>query len=65
VAGFPKSGIHRGTLRHERRKASGPRPRTDQSRRERSPMARNASHVTNYFRLPMERVVEIGKQVSI
>ncbi|MBV8837462.1 MAG: KUP/HAK/KT family potassium transporter [Alphaproteobacteria bacterium] len=28
-------------------------------------MARNASHVTDYFRLPMERVVEIGRQVSI
>ena len=28
-------------------------------------MARNASHVTDYFRLPIGRVVEIGRQVSI
>ena len=28
-------------------------------------MARNASHVTDYFRLPSEQVVEIGRQVSI
>ena len=26
---------------------------------------RNASHVTDYFRLPGERVVEIGRQISI
>src|SRR5262249_54167894 len=28
-------------------------------------MARNASHVTDYFRLPIGRVVEIGRQGSI
>ncbi|MFZ0424619.1 MAG: KUP/HAK/KT family potassium transporter [Xanthobacteraceae bacterium] len=28
-------------------------------------MARNASHVTDYFRLPSEQVVEIGRQISI
>jgi hypothetical protein len=28
-------------------------------------MIRNASHVTDYFRLPGERVVEIGRQISI
>ena len=28
-------------------------------------MMRNSSHVTDYFRLPTERVVEIGRQVSI
>jgi KUP system potassium uptake protein len=28
-------------------------------------MVRNASHVTDYFRLPSERVVEIGRQISI
>jgi KUP system potassium uptake protein len=28
-------------------------------------MMRNASHVTDYFRLPTERVVEIGRQISI
>ena len=28
-------------------------------------MMRNASHVTDYFRLPTEQVVEIGRQVSI
>ena len=28
-------------------------------------MVRNASHVTDYFRLPAERVVEIGRQISI
>jgi KUP system potassium uptake protein len=28
-------------------------------------MVRNASHVTDYFRLPSEQVVEIGRQVSI
>src|SRR5262249_7698956 len=28
-------------------------------------MVRNASHVTDYFRLPTDRVVEIGRQVSI
>jgi KUP system potassium uptake protein len=28
-------------------------------------MVRNASHVTDYFRLPTEQVVEIGRQVSI
>jgi len=28
-------------------------------------MARNASHVTDYFRLPGNRVVEIGRQVAI
>jgi KUP system potassium uptake protein len=28
-------------------------------------MLRNASHVTDYFRLPSEQVVEIGRQVSI
>jgi KUP system potassium uptake protein len=28
-------------------------------------MVRNASHVTDYFRLPGERVVEIGRQISI
>jgi K+ transporter len=26
---------------------------------------RNASHVTDYFQLPSEQVVEIGRQVSI
>jgi KUP system potassium uptake protein len=30
-----------------------------------SAMLRNASHVTDYFRLPSEQVVEIGRQVSI
>jgi KUP system potassium uptake protein len=28
-------------------------------------MVRNASHVTDYFRLPSEHVVEIGRQISI
>jgi KUP system potassium uptake protein len=28
-------------------------------------MARNASHVTDYFRLPSRQVVEIGRQISI
>jgi len=28
-------------------------------------MIKNASHVTDYFRLPSERVVEIGRQISI
>jgi KUP system potassium uptake protein len=28
-------------------------------------MLRNASHVTDYFRLPTEQVVEIGRQISI
>jgi KUP system potassium uptake protein len=28
-------------------------------------MVRNASHVTDYFRLPTEQVVEIGRQISI
>ena len=28
-------------------------------------MVKNASHVTDYFRLPAERVVEIGRQISI
>jgi KUP system potassium uptake protein len=28
-------------------------------------MVRNASHVTDYFRLPGEQVVEIGRQISI
>jgi len=28
-------------------------------------MVRNASHVTDYFRLPSEQVVEIGRQISI
>ena len=28
-------------------------------------MVRNASHVTDYFRLPTEQVVEIGRIVSI
>jgi KUP system potassium uptake protein len=28
-------------------------------------MLRNASHVTDYFRLPTQQVVEIGRQVSI
>jgi KUP system potassium uptake protein len=28
-------------------------------------MMRNASHVTDYFRLPTEQVVEIGRQISI
>jgi KUP system potassium uptake protein len=28
-------------------------------------MARNASHVTDYFQLPSEQVVEIGRQISI
>jgi KUP system potassium uptake protein len=28
-------------------------------------MTRNASHVTDYFRLPTEQVVEIGRQISI
>jgi KUP system potassium uptake protein len=28
-------------------------------------MVKNASHVTDYFRLPGERVVEIGRQISI
>ena len=28
-------------------------------------MSRNASHVTDYFRLPSEQVVEIGRQISI
>jgi KUP system potassium uptake protein len=28
-------------------------------------MMRNASHVTDYFRLPSEQVVEIGRQISV
>jgi KUP system potassium uptake protein len=28
-------------------------------------MVRNASHVTDYFRLPSKQVVEIGRQISI
>jgi KUP system potassium uptake protein len=28
-------------------------------------MVRNASHVTDYFQLPSEQVVEIGRQISI
>jgi KUP system potassium uptake protein len=28
-------------------------------------MVRNSSHVTDYFRLPSEKVVEIGRQISI
>jgi hypothetical protein len=28
-------------------------------------LLRNASHVTDYFRLPSEQVVEIGRQISI
>ena len=28
-------------------------------------MLRNASHVTDYFRLPTQQVVEIGRQISI
>jgi KUP system potassium uptake protein len=28
-------------------------------------MVRNASHITDYFRLPSEQVVEIGRQISI
>jgi KUP system potassium uptake protein len=28
-------------------------------------MVRNAAHVTDYFRLPSEQVVEIGRQISI
>jgi len=28
-------------------------------------MVRNASHVTDYFRLPSRQVVEIGRQISI
>jgi len=28
-------------------------------------MVRNTLHVTDYFRLPAERVVEIGRQISI
>ncbi len=28
-------------------------------------MQRNASHLTDYFRLPAEQVVEIGRQVAI
>jgi KUP system potassium uptake protein len=28
-------------------------------------MVRNSSHVTDYFRLPSEQVVEIGRQISI
>jgi KUP system potassium uptake protein len=28
-------------------------------------MLRNTSHVTDYFRLPTEQVVEIGRQISI
>jgi K+ transporter len=28
-------------------------------------MERNAAHVTNFFRLPSESVVEIGYQISI
>jgi KUP system potassium uptake protein len=28
-------------------------------------MQRNSAHLTEYFRLPMDAVVEIGRQVSI
>jgi KUP system potassium uptake protein len=28
-------------------------------------MVRNASHVTDYFRLPSKQVVEIGRRISI
>jgi KUP system potassium uptake protein len=28
-------------------------------------MVRNTSHVTDYFRLPTEQVVEIGRQITI
>jgi KUP system potassium uptake protein len=28
-------------------------------------MGRNAAHVTDYFRLPSQQVVEIGRQISI
>ena len=28
-------------------------------------IVRNASHVTDYFRLPSRQVVEIGRQISI
>ncbi len=28
-------------------------------------MQRNASHLTDYFRLPAEQVVELGRQVAI
>ena len=28
-------------------------------------MQRNASHLTDYFRLPPDQVVEIGRQVAI
>jgi K+ transporter len=28
-------------------------------------MVRNSSHVTDYFRLPTQQVVEIGRQISI
>ena len=28
-------------------------------------MQRNASHLTDYFRLPTDRVVEIGRQLAI
>ena len=28
-------------------------------------MVRNATHVTDYFQLPSEQVVEIGRQISI
>jgi len=28
-------------------------------------MERNASHVTDYFNLPSEQVVEIGRQIAI
>ena len=28
-------------------------------------MVRNASHVIDYFRLPSEQVVEIGREISI
>jgi KUP system potassium uptake protein len=28
-------------------------------------MERNASHVTDYFNLPSDQVVEIGRQIAI
>jgi K+ transporter len=28
-------------------------------------MGRNSAHVTDYFRLPSQQVVEIGRQISI
>jgi KUP system potassium uptake protein len=28
-------------------------------------MERNASHVTDYFKLPADQVVEIGRQIAI